>query len=211
MSASSTISPTPTGNASKMRAAAALLATAVAGAGVGALAKVVDAGPMGNVGTDYGLWVLLVALIGAFGPNLLEAAARAAGFMGAAMAAYYAVQAAQFGYFSQNLFVAWFALSLTAVPVLAAASFLARRDGLAAALAAALPVGLLLLEAWSKRHHPEVASETIVVDLVAAALLIAVLSRSGRLQFVRVLAFSVPAALVLGPVHDAAMALVPSS
>lgn len=193
------------------RVAAGIVVAGVAGALIGLLAKVVDeTAVIDDIGTDYGVWVVFVTLIGAFAPSPAQAAARATAFMAAAMTAYYVLQASSFGFFSQNLFLAWLLLSLTAVPVWAAITSQARGAGWLCALATSVPVGLLLAEAWEQRHHLGLHVESLVFDLAAAVLLALLLPRDWATR-ARVAVLTVPVAVVIGRALEIVTRVVPGS
>lgn len=149
----------------------------------GALAKAADeSGPgwAADLGSFPAAWVLAVALLGRAAPTGRAAATRAAVSFAAMSVAYYAWAALVLGFGWNRLLVAWLLLSITAVPAVAvAAQWATRRPGplpgalLAGAAGIVLAGGAVLADAGA---HPVQA----VADVVAAAVLVAVLPRHGR-------------------------------
>ncbi|WP_141242915.1 hypothetical protein [Geodermatophilus obscurus] len=149
----------------------------------GALAKAADESGLrwaADLGSYPAAWVLAVALLGGAAPTVRVAAARTAVFFAAMSVAYYAWAALVLGFGWNRLLVAWLLLSATAVPAVAAAvQWATRRPGplpgalLAGAAGIVLAGGAVLTDAAA---HPVQA----VADVVAAALLAAVLPRDGR-------------------------------
>lgn len=179
------------------------------GAAIGLVAKFNDEhGGLQDIGTYVALWGALAAVTAFWAPSRGIAALRAALVMAAAMTTYYAYQAHLFGYFSENLYAGWLGLSLTAVPVWAFLVAGGRGTGWLAALAASAPVGLLVAEAWSTRHHFDLHGEVAIVNVAVAVLLVVVVPRTWA-QRGRVVACAVPVSLVAMPVIDAVVRFVP--
>jgi hypothetical protein len=167
-----------------------LIAAFLGGAFFGAAAKLADISTvtgLGDLGTYFGLWVLLATLIAVWSPSRHSAALRVGIFMFAMVVAYYLVTWRLFGGFPVRYFVTWAAVALLLSPLFAALAWPSRRQGWGPALSAALPMGLLLAEAFSFRWVLPRYLSQVLFDLAAAAMLFVVLPRSGT-QRLRVLA-----------------------
>lgn len=164
--------------------AAALLP--LGGGLLGVFAKLADESALANqlglndLGTYLGLWVVLVAMLAAWSPSRRQAALRVALFLLGMVAAYYAVTWLLFGVLPVVLVLAWAAVALLGAPVFAALAWPARQTGWPAALGAALPVGLLLWEAYSLRLQLPRYLVQVVFDLAAALALVILLPRGGE-------------------------------
>jgi hypothetical protein len=167
---------------------------------IGVLAKLADESALANqlglndLGTYLGLWVVLVAAIAAWSPSRRQAALRVALFLLAMVAAYYAVTWLLFGVLPVGLVLAWAAIALLGAPVFAVLAWPARQTGWAAALGAALPVGLLVWEAYSLRLQLPRYLVQFVFDLAAAVALVVVLPQDGE-QRLRALLLTLPVAI----------------
>lgn len=160
-----------------------LLAAAPAGVLAGIAAKAADESGQAwaaDLGSYPAAWVLAVAALGRWAPSARAAAARACVFFAVMSLAYYAWAALVLGFGWNRLLVAWLLLSVTVVPAVAvAAQWATRRPGplpgalLAGAAGIVLAGGAVLADAGA---HPVQA----VADVVAAAVLVAVLPRHGR-------------------------------
>jgi len=165
-----------------------LFAVLLSGFAVGSLVKLADESALANqiglndLGTYAGLWVVIVAALAAWSPSARQAALRVSGFLVTMVAAYYAVTWRLFGVFPVLIWLAWTAAALTAAPLLAILVWQARgrQGGWPGALGAALPVGLLLWEAYSLRFVATRYAVQISFDLVAAAVLLALLPGDRR-------------------------------
>jgi hypothetical protein len=113
-------------------------------------------------------------------------------FLVAMLAAYYVVTLLLLGYFLPHLLRAWIVVALVCAPPFAALVWYGRGRGWRSALAAAVPIGLLLYEALILRVALElygVNQVQVVFDIVAAVVLLLILPRRGRQQAL-VLAFT---------------------
>ncbi|HMQ33652.1 MAG TPA: DUF6518 family protein [Chloroflexaceae bacterium] len=170
----------------------ALVASLVGGGLAGVIAKLADESPVANLlglndlGTYLGLWVVLTTALAVRSPSRRHAALRAVTFLLAMVTSYYGVTRLLFGFFPITLWLAWAGVALTAAPVFAIVVWPARQTGWPAALGAALPIGLLLWEAYSLRLRLPLHLVQFAADLVAAAALVVLLPTDGR-QRVRVL------------------------
>ena len=162
---------------------------------MGAVAKYADESGLpgvGMIGTYFGVWLVVVAVIGALSHSWRRAVLCAVTFLLAMIAAYYVSQMLLFGFFSTRLLLAWAAAALFLAPPFAALAWHARGSGWHAAVGAALPVGLLLSEAYSLRWRLDVNEDykiLFVFDSVCAVALLLILPRN-RAQWVRVLALT---------------------
>lgn len=160
-----------------------LLAVLLSGFAVGSFVKLADESALANqlglndLGTFLGLWVVIVAALAVWSPSARQAALRVSGFLVTMVAAYYVVTWQLFGVFSVFFWLAWTAVALSAAPLLAILVWQAqgRQGGWLGALGAALPVGLLLWEAYSLRFVATRYLVQIIFDLVAAVMLVALL------------------------------------
>jgi hypothetical protein len=169
------------------------LAAALAGGALfGAAAKFADTSAItgiGDLGTYLGVWVLLATLIAAGSPSRYLAALRVGSFMVAMVITYYLVTWWLFSAFPLRYFLTWAAAAILLAPLFAVAVASSRREGWLPAAAAALPIALLLAEAFSFRWVLARYWTQVLFDIAAAVMLFALLPRTGR-QRVRVLAFT---------------------
>jgi hypothetical protein len=162
---------------------------------MGAVAKFGDESGMpgvGMIGTYFGVWLVVVAVMAALSHSWRRAVLCAVTFLLATIAAYYVCQMLLFGFFSTRLLLAWAAVALFLAPPFAALAWHARGSGWRAAVGAALPVGLLLSEAYSLRWRLDVNEDykiLFVFDCVCAMALLLLLPRN-HAQRVRVLALT---------------------
>ncbi len=170
----------------------ALLSSLLSGSVAGAVAKFVDESGLpgaGMIGTHFGVWLMVVTVIAAWSHTWWRAVLCAMTFLLAMVMAYYVSQRLLFGFFSTRLFLAWVASGLLLAPPFAALVWPARGVGWRAALGAALPVGLLLAEAYSLRWRLTVNEDYMILfvfDLMCAMALLLILP-SNYAQRVRVL------------------------
>ncbi len=154
-----------------------LAVSTLAGAGLGAAAKYADQSTLpylGDIGTYFGFWVLVVTVVGTTSPSRPTAVVRASLAMASMVAAYYVATYVYFGVVPVRDLVVWGTVALTGVPSLAAIVWPARRKGWDAAVALAVPVGLLVAEALTLRHYlvRGLHLGPLAFDLVAAVLLL---------------------------------------
>jgi hypothetical protein len=180
------------------------LAAALAGGTLfGAAAKFADTSAitgLGDLGTYLGVWVLLATLIAAWSPSRHLAALRVGPFMIAMVITYYLVTWWLFSAFPLRYFLAWAAAAVLLAPLFAVAVSLSRRTGWLPAAAAALPIALLLAEAFTFRWVLPRYWIQVLFDVAAAVMLFALLPRSGE-QRLRVLAFIPPLLLAAIGLH----------
>jgi hypothetical protein len=175
----------------------AVLAALLGGLGAGAVAKVADESSIpavGHLGTTLGVWIMLVAVIAAWSYSRQRAVLCATTFLLAMVAAYYVVQMLLFGFFSPHLFLAWAAIGGVLGPPFTALVWQARSVGWLAALGAAVPIGLLLAEAYDVRLHlqnpfNDTYKVQFVFDIACAVVLLLLLPKH-HIQRLRALALT---------------------
>jgi len=175
-----------------------LVAACVGGALLGVVAKLADLSAvtgLADLGTYLGLWVLLATLIAAWSPTAWVAAIRVGICMLAMVTAYYAVTWWRLGVFPVRYYLAWSGVAVFVAPPFALLASRSRQQGWLPAIAAALPIGLLLAEAYSFRWGLPRYLAQVVFNLAAASLLLLVLPQTGA-QRVRVAVLILPAGLV---------------
>lgn len=155
-----------------------LLIASFGGIAVGAVLNVFEiAGIPGasDFGNYFGLWIMLVTLIAAWSGSWWRAVLHAVFFLLTMIAAYYVVTLLLLGYFLSHLLRAWMAVALVFAPPFAALVWYGRKIGWTAAVATALPVSLLLYEAYRLRLQLQLYSVQFVFDILAAVLLLFIL------------------------------------
>ena len=115
--------------------------------------------------------------------------------MCAMVVAYYLTTQRLFGALPLPYFLAWMGVAVLLAPLFALLVWPARRRGWPAAASAALPLGILLAEAFSFRWVLPLHLFQFVFDVGMALLLLVVLPRNGT-QRIRVLAL-VPLVLLI--------------
>ncbi len=184
-----------------LRVGVALLGGLVAGVA----AKWADEAGIGewaDLGTYAGAWVVAITLIAAFSRRWLDAVLRTVAFMLTALVAYYAyaVWVLDFSVPSR-LVVGWLALALILVPPFSIIAWYSRRGGWLATLGVAVPVGVLLAEAYTFVRVLPLHQVQFVFNLVSAVLLLVILAR-GHEQRLRTLVLVLPVAIVVAPILD---------
>jgi hypothetical protein len=156
------------------------------GALLGLLAKVFDNAPViGMIGTMLGVWVMAAALLAAWSRSPGAAALHVFLFFAGLLIAYYTYSMVLFGFFPTAYFLAWGGIALLS-PAGAVVAWYARGRGWPAAVCAAAPIALLLLEGTSFFYTGSIPHG---FSLLAAAFLIVVFGRQGR-QIARILAMA---------------------
>ena len=169
-------------------ALAALVGGVVAGAGVKAAERYGLPGAS-DFGNYFGLWILLAAAIAAWSHSRRDAVLHVVIFLLAMVASFYVSTLLLLGYFLTHLFLAWTVVALVLAPPFAALVWQARGTGWMPALATALPIGLLLAEAYSLRWVLGIHGVQFGFDVAAAAALLMILPK-GYAQRLRVLALA---------------------
>jgi hypothetical protein len=142
-----------------------------------------------DFGNYFGLWVMLVTIIAAWSHSWQRAVLHAVIFLLAMVASYYVSTMLLFGYFLTRLFLAWTAVALFLAPAFSALVWHARGTGWLSALGAALPIGLLLSEAYSLRWVLQFHTAQFVFNILCAVVLLLILPRD-HAQRLRVLALT---------------------
>jgi hypothetical protein len=150
---------------------------------------------MSDFSNYFGLWIALAAPIAAWSRTWQRAVAYVVLFLLGMVVAYYVATLLIFGYFLRNLVLGWSAVTLLFAPPFAVLVWQARRDGWSGALGVALPVGLLLYEAYSLRWVLQIHAAQFIFNLLAAAVLLAILPGSPSR---RVRAVALTPAVVIG-------------
>jgi hypothetical protein len=174
-----------------------LAAACIGGALLGVAAKLADLSTVTGVadlGTYLGLWVLLATLIAAWSPTARDAAVRVGICMLAMVTAYYLATWWRFGIFPVRYFLAWAGVAVLFAPLFALVTSRSRQQGWLPAMAASLPIGLLLSEAYVFRWGLPRYLAQVLFDLAAAGMLLVALPRTGA-QRVRVAVLTLPAML----------------
>ena len=130
-----------------------------------------------DFGNYFGLWIFLITIIAAWSPTWQQAILHAVTFLIAMITSYYLSTLLLSGYFLSHLFRAWIAVTFVFAPPFALLTWYGRKKGWLAALAAAMPIGLLLYEAYSLRFLPQLHGFQITFDIVAALILLVILPR----------------------------------
>lgn len=146
---------------------------ALAGVG-GAAFGVVDKLCLGYpvLGSGVGLWCVVTAVLAAASANRVDAVLRVGAFLVGALAGYYLCTVLVFHFSPLAYNLAWMFAAVALSPLFALAVRHSRGRGWLAAVGAALPIGILLWEAWSLRFRLSEHSAQMVFDLVAAAALL---------------------------------------
>jgi hypothetical protein len=163
------------------------------GALLGFLAKYFDNVPyIGAIGTHLGVWILIATLLAAWSRSPKAAALHVFMFFTAMLIAYYAYSMVLFGFFPRYYFLSWGGIALLS-PVGAYIVWYARGTGWMAALCAALPIALLLVEGYSFFYTGSIPRGG---SILAAVILTIVLGRTAS-QSARIALLAAAAALIL--------------
>jgi hypothetical protein len=167
------------------------LAALLSGITVGAILNFAEAfGVSGasDFGNYFGLWIFIITMVAAWSPTWQRAVLHSVTFLIAMVTTYYLSTLLLSGYFLVHLLRAWVAVTIVFASPFAAFAWYGRKTGWYAALAAAMPIGLLLYEAYSLSHVPQLHGVQLVFDILAALVLLLVLPRDQN-QRLRVFAF----------------------
>lgn len=116
------------------------LFTMLLGLALGYIAKITDSISMiGEIGTDLGIWVLIVSMIVAFSHTPITAAITAPVFFLSMLASYYLYGHLVLGFFPRAYFTGWLVVSLLS-PIGGFIVWFSRGKGWIAAVCAALPI-----------------------------------------------------------------------
>jgi hypothetical protein len=155
-----------------------------------------------DIASNFGVWILLVTLVGAASPSRTAAIVRVTVFLLAMLLGYFGTSALFFDYMPWRDVLVWIAVTFLLGIPFALITWYSRGTGWLAACAAAVPVGMLLFS-WLPYLLPPIGMSAASLvnyvtafDLVAGAALTVVLPQ-GNLQRVRVLALAPAAAVVV--------------
>ncbi|MEH7352953.1 DUF6518 family protein [Neobacillus drentensis] len=118
------------------------------GALLGFLAKYTDGLVVGLIGTYLGFWITVTTIIAVRSRSPKAAALHAFVFLIAMLLVYYIYSMLLFGFFPKYYFIAWGSIALIS-PIGGYAVWYAKGNGWIAALCAAFPISLLLVEGYS--------------------------------------------------------------
>ena len=199
-----------------------LLAFLGGGAVIGVGAKLADGAATwaGDAATYLAVWVVAVALIGAFAPTPVQAALRSAvAFLGMC-AGYYAWTGIVLGYPVGREAIVWTALALSAVPLLAVCVQWARSgdrwwSGIVFAGVAALclvdgAIGRVVIAVTEEVPEAFLASVRpvqAVIEVLGSAVIVLLLPRTWRSRAIALLAVT-PLAFLLGALLTEARSLI---
>lgn len=201
-----------------------MLGVAVAGGLLaGFLAKWADESQiawLADLGTFGALWLLIVVLIGWRTPNTTAAAVQGALFFLGLSLGYYAYSTFVLGFPGGELVVRWAALSLTAVPAMAAAVWWATRHsglipaGILAVVGAlalydgnTLPFWYIVTDGATTPGFPYRPVQAFV-EIATALTATVVVPRNGRTRLMALLLL-LPARIVVGRLIELAMRISP--
>jgi hypothetical protein len=176
----------------------------VGGVAAGILAKAADRSTVEGVsdlGTYFGVWAVLLVIVSSWGRRADLAVVNAVAFVLAMLLGYYAYTQAIGIYVPPTLVLAWVGVAFVFVPPFAVLVHHARSEGWLAALGVAVPVGILVAEAYSFRLVLPLHQVQFFFDAVAAVALLVVLPRS-MLQRARATVLVLPCAIVAARVLD---------
>ncbi|MDO8963724.1 MAG: DUF6518 family protein [Coriobacteriia bacterium] len=173
---------------------------------VGVLAAVVIEGwrvpVVADIVNNFGVWILLVTLIGAASLSRTVAIVRVTIFLLAMLLGYFGTSALFFDYLPWRDVLVWIAVTFVLGIPFALITWYSRGTGWLAACAAAVPVGMLLFS-WLPNLLPpisasaaELVNHVTAFDLAAGAALVVVLPQGNR-QRIRVLALAPVAAVAV--------------
>ena len=168
------------------------LITAFFGGGFGIFAKLSDESIIANnlgindLGTYFGLWIVLATVFTVQSSSRRVAVFRVTLFFLAMLTAYYIVTDLLFNSFPLSYFLGWLVVMLMFAPLYAILVWYTKEMGWKAALGAAVPVGLLLWEAYSLRFRLQFHQPQFVFDIVAAVTLFLVVPKESmqRMQMI---------------------------
>ncbi|MCV0402845.1 MAG: DUF6518 family protein [Chloroflexi bacterium] len=200
-----------------------LAAAGALGIVAGVAAKLADESGIGwlsDLGTFGAIWVLVIIVIAWTAPTLVAATGRAALFFIGLSMAYYAVSSFVLGFPDTGLVVRWAGLAVTAVPIMAAATWWAAgRRGLLPAIVAALVAAVALFDgnvlpfwyaATGDPLPPEFPYRPVQAAVeIGTALVAVLLIPRERLTRAVALALVVPASFLVPELVNIAIRAVP--
>lgn len=138
------------------------------GAILGFLAKYTDGTTIGLIGTYLGFWVFITTLICIYSRTPLAAAMHAFLFLLAMLAIYYIYSMLLFGFLPKYYMFAWGSIALLS-PIGGFVVWYAKGMGWFAAVCAALPISLLIVEGYNFYYTFSITSG---LDLLFAVILL---------------------------------------
>lgn len=165
--------------------------TLIGGIFVGALLNLAEAfGIPGasDFGNYFGLWIVFVTIIATWSHSWQRAMLYTVIFLLAMVTTYYLCTLLLFGYFLTHLLIGWAAVTIVLAPPFATLVWYGRGKGWRSALGAAVPIGLLLYEAYSLRFLLQLHGAQFAFNIVAAIALVFLLP-GNPIQRLRVFAF----------------------
>jgi len=151
----------------------------LAGVTFGVVDKLCFGSPV--LGSGIGAWCVVSAVLAATSVTRVDAVLRVVAFLVGALVGYYVCTVVVFHFSPLAYNMAWLLAAIALSPLFAVVVWRSRGQGWPAAAGGALPVGILLWEAWSLRFRLSDESAQVVFDLVAAALLLMWLPSGNRL------------------------------
>lgn len=141
-----------------------------------------------DFGNYFGLWIFLVTLIAVGSHSWQWAALHAVTFLLAMLVTYYLSTLLFLGYFLAHLLRAWAVVAILFAPPFAALAWHGMKTGWCSAFGTALPIGLLLYEAFSLRLVFPLHGVQVVFNIMASIVLFWI-GPSVRVQWLRVFVF----------------------
>jgi hypothetical protein len=161
---------------------------------LGFLAKYVDGSDIGHIGTALGFWILIATIVVSWSRSPKAAALHAFIFFAAMLIVYYIYSMVLFGFFPKYYFIAWGSIALLS-PIGGYVVWFSRGIGWLAALCAAFPISLLLVEGYSQVFYALSVPQGFDIfsavtlglfDIFSSVLLFIILPKKG-LQRLRIL------------------------
>lgn len=141
-----------------------------------------------DFGNYFGLWIFLITMIAVWSLSWQRAVLHTVTFLIAMITAYYLSTLLLSGYFLAHLLRSWVVITIVFAPPFAAFVWRARNSDWFGALAAAMPIGLLLYEAYKMSLVPWLRGFQLVFDCVTAVVLLIILPKN-QIQCLRVFLF----------------------
>lgn len=172
-----------------------LLVIILIGVGFGLFAKYADTVPdniipgLSDIGTYFGLWIFVITIIAAWSRSPKTAAIHSLAFLLSMLTTYYVYSAVLFGSIAIMYFIKWSLIALLSQAV-AFILWYSRGKGIIAAICAALPIGLILVEGFSLIYILPLHIVQFGFDILAAIVLFIILPQNQTKQRICVLLFS---------------------
>ena len=162
------------------------------GAILGFLAKYTDGTTIGLIGTYLGFWIFITTLICIYSRTPLAAAVHTFLFLIAMLAVYYIYSMFLFGFLPKYYLFAWGSIALLS-PIGGFVVWYASGMGWFAAVCAALPISLLVVEGYNFYYT---FSITAGLDLLFAVILFLIFSKDWK-QRMRIASITIFISIVL--------------